>query len=61
METIDEWDNQKHDHASRMEFINHTLNSRSKSLIVIFQTLNFRIHFQKTATKKQILNFFFRI
>ena len=61
METIDEWDNQKHDHASRMEFINHTLNSRSKSLIVIFQTLNFRIHLQKTATKKQILNFFFRI
>ena len=61
METIDEWDNQKLDHAYRMEFINHTLNSRSKSLIVIFQTLNFRIHFQKTATKMQILNFFFRI
>ena len=61
METIDEWDNQMRDHAYRMEFINHTLNSRSKSLIVIFQTLNFRIHFQKTATKKQILNFFFRI
>ena len=52
METIDEWDNQKHDHAYRMEFINHTLNSRSKSLIAIFQTLNFRIHHQKTATKK---------